>query len=559
MADFFVEPERNYTIRVLDYFDNALIDYPFSANAQDVFISLAVPYYSWQIFNMNDSPALMRVYWNNSGSPWEFFVGPHWIIERFLKGGNYTFMVTTYDINGVAGETVTYDRTVPLTGLNASFTYISGTTLYEIVSSVEGVMARQQIITNLISPSVVLIYDNLPIAPAKLRSLSMLGSVTLDPYLVLETMTFMNGSEAAGTNITMGCPYPNISGGSYTILTDVLTFAGPYASWILVNTSAGISLAGSTSLPASLILHGATNITIWSNQTITASRATSWREVSEFTVNYYATEKKYVVTLSFNNSMTLDYYAPYWYIGFPADVVVDPTSVSVWDLDNDIPLSIRTNFEISSGGIHMSLPYLNASQTRNFRITYWDLNGTTQTGAPNLIADSYISKTLGNSQMKYTSVQWVNPWPQTYQGEIYISFNFTYGDSLLQSSITVMDENTGIALSSSDWLYTGRTLLILTSGVGVVGIGQGCNFGIYFTLDTDAISKEKSDFFFDAIEIGGSSFYIGGMGVSLFLVAIAFAWGIVGYTYYRNKDWFPIFVCVLSATIIGFYLKSMLT
>jgi hypothetical protein len=99
----------------------------------------------------------------------------------------------------------------------------------------------------------------------------------------------------------------------------------------------------------------------------------------------------------------------------------------------------------------------------------------------------------------------------------------------------------------------------LTSGVGVVGIGQGCNFGIYFTLNTDAISKEKSDFFFDAIEIGGSSFYIGGMGVSLFLVAIAFAWGIVGYTYYRNKDWFPIFVCVLSATIVGFYLKSMLT
>ena len=80
----------------------------------------------------------MKIYWNNSGSPWEFFVGPQWIIERNLKGGNYTFMVTFYDADGIAGETVSYARTVPNTGLNASFIFIEGTTLSEIVSDLEG-------------------------------------------------------------------------------------------------------------------------------------------------------------------------------------------------------------------------------------------------------------------------------------------------------------------------------------------------------------------------------------------------------------------------------------
>jgi len=554
--DFPVESNATYTLRILDFFGNVLTEYIFVANAENVYLEVAVPYYSWQIFNMNDAPVLMRIYWNNSGSPWEFFVGPHWIIERFLKGGDYSFMVTFYNTDGTAGETVYYNRTVPMPALNASFVYVSGTTLSEIVSSVQGIMASQEIITSLVSPSVVLVYENLPIAPAKVRSLSMLGSVSLDPYLVLETTTFQNGT---GTDITMGCPYPGDIARSYTIFTDILTFSGPYDAQVLVNTSAGDSLYSSATLPASVVLSGADNITVWSNLTITVFRATAWREVGEYTVTHYATERRYVATLSFNNSMTLDYYQPYWYVAFPANTTVDQNSVSVYDLDNDCPLSIRINFEVTAGGIHLTLPYLNSSGARNFRFTYWDLNGTTPTGAPNLVTDSYTTKTLNDHIMKYTSVQWVNPWPQVYAGEIYITLNYSGGDNLLRSSITVIDETTGNALRSSDWLYTGRTLIILTSGVGSVGIGQGRNFGIYFAFNAEITPTEQHDFFFSPIVWNEQSFYIGGVGVSVFLIGIVVMWLLVGYAFWRGKEDWPIFVIPLCVTIIGFYFQGVMT
>jgi hypothetical protein len=122
-----------------------------------------------------------------------------------------------------------------------------------------------------------------------------------------------------------------------------------------------------------------------------------------------------------------------------------------------------------------------------------------------------------------------------------------------------MDETTGSALSTSEWIYTGRTILILADGVGTVPAGQGRNYGIYFTLDTEAIPKEQHDFFFDSIELGGKSWAIGGLPISLFLVGIVFAWGIVGYSYWRGKEDWSVFIIVLCATIIGFYMRSMMS
>ena len=428
--DFFVEPEANYTIRVLDFFGNALVDYPFSANAQDIFISLPVPAYSWQIFNMNDAPVLMRIYWNNSGSPWEFFVGPHWIIERFLKGGDYTFMTTFYNTDGTAGDTVYFNRTVPMTGLNASFVYVNGTTLYEIVSSIEGVMAVQLIITSLVSPSIVLIYEDLPLAPVKLKALTLSTPLAIDPYVILETTTYQNRTTLGGVNATLWTPYPSVVGATYYVLSDVLSFSGTFASIIYINQTDGTNLYYNTILPATVNLQGQ-NLTVWSNNPFAVSRATVWREITEYTVNYYATEKRYEATLALNNSCSFTFYAPYWFIGFPNYTVIDLESVRVYDLDNGLLLSEHTNFEVSSGGVHLTLNQLNASAQRNIRLTYWDENSTSGLGAPNLVAEAYTQETLNGASMKYTAVQWTNPYSVEYRGEVYITLNFTYGDQLI--------------------------------------------------------------------------------------------------------------------------------
>lgn len=556
--DFNVEPDASYTLRVLDYFGNALIDYSFVASAQDVYVSIPVPTYSWQIFNMNDAPILMRIYWNNSGSPWEFFVGPHWIIERFLKGGEYTFMVTFYNTDGTAGETVYFNRTVPMTGLNASFVYVTGTSLYEIISTIEGMMATQAIITSLISPSIVLIYEDLPLAPVKLKALTLTSPLAIDPYLILETTTYQNRTTTAGVNATLWRPYPSVVGATYYVLSDVLSFSGTFASTIYINQTDGTNLYYNTILPATVNLQGQ-NVTVWANNAFAVSRATVWREITEYTVNYYATEKRYEATLALNNSGGLDFYAPYWFVGFPNMTTIDTSSVRVFDLDNGIYLSEHTNFEVSSGGIHLTMNQLNASAQRNLRFTYYDLNSTTGLGAPNLVAEAYTQGTLNGISMKYTAVQWTNPWGVAYRGEVYITLNFTGGDNLLPASMTVIDETTGNVIPNSQWIYTGRTIIILTDGVGTVPVGGARNYGIYFTFGGVSAEDERHDFFFGPIVVNGQQFYISGQLISWAMIVMLVGWVLVFWAYWtERRDITSYFIIWGSVTIVLMYFQAIL-
>jgi hypothetical protein len=550
---------ENLTIVVKDFFGNGLYNETRAVQTSIYFWDIGLPVYSWQIFNMNDAPVLMRIYWNNSGSPWEFFVGPHWIIERFLKGGNYTFMVTFYESTGVAGATVYYNRTMPMTGLNASFVYVNGTTLSEIVSSIEGVMAVQLIITNLVSPSMVLIYENLPLAPVQIRTLSMSTRIAIDPYLILEATTYQNQTGVAGVNTVLWLPHAQTVGSSYYVLADTLTFSGTFATTIYVNDTAGTNIYYNTILPAAIQL-GGENITVWANQPYSVSRATTWREISEYTVNYYSTQRKYEATISLNNSCPFDYYSPYWYIAFPQNTTIDPDTVTLYDLDNNLYLAQRTNFEVTAGGLHVTLVRLNASDARNFRVTYWDANGSSGIGAPNLIAEAFTQGTLNSVSMKYTSVQWTNPYSVEYRGEVYITLNFSEGDSLLRNSIVIIDETTGNSIPNSQWVYTGRTILILTDGVGTVQVGGARNYGIYFTFDAEKV-PEKTDMFFGPIVWNGQQFWLAGYAISWALILIIFGWIIVAWRFWtdeRHHDAFSFAIIWGSVTIIMAYFSMVM-
>lgn len=555
--DFYVEPNATYTLRVLDFFGNMLTDYVFVANSANIYLAIPVPYYSWQIFNMNDAPVLMRIYWNNSGNPWEFFVGPNWIMERFLKGGNYTFMVTFYNTDGTAGSTVYYTQTIPLTGLNASFVYVNGTGLSQIISSIEGVMALQTIITSLISPSMVIIYEDLPLAPVRIRSLSMSTYIAIDPYLILEATTYQNKTGLRFVNSTLLLPHAQTVASTYYIIADTLSFSGTFATNILINNTAGTNLYSNTVLPATVIMHGE-NITIWATENYSVSRATTFREISEYMVNYYATQKKYETAISLNNTCPFDYYSPYWYIAFPQNTTIDQDTVTLFDLDNNIYLSQRTNFDVTAGGIHVTLNRLNSSDARNFRLTYWDANGSSPLGIPNLIAESYTQSTLNGVSMKYTAVQWTNPWSVAFVGNVWITLNFSDGDNLLMSSMTIIDETTGLAIPNTQWIYTGRTILILSEGVGSVPVGGARNYGIYFTLDAGK-APTKTDFFFGPIIWNGQQFFIQNFAVSWMLILLIVGWALVGLAWWNEKDWAGVGLLMWgSVTIILFYFQMKL-
>ena len=557
--DFNVEPGHNYTIRVLDFFDNTLVDYPFMANAQDVFITIPVPYYSWQVFNMNEQSVLMKIYWNNTGSPWEFFVGPQWIIERNLKGGNYTFAVTFYNSDNTVGDTVYYERTLPLAGLNASFIYVNGTTLSEIITDIEGVIASQTIITSLISPSIVLIYEDLPIVPVRIRGMVLSEMISLDPYMILEATVYQNKTGTQFVNSALWLPYPDILGATYYNISDTLQFVGTYDTTIYINDTSGTNLYYGTVLPATVNLQSQ-NITIWANENYSVSRTSTWREVSEYEITNYQTEHKWQTTLSLNNSMSFDYHSPYWYVAFPEDAVIDTTTVTVYDLDNDVLLDGRLNYAVTAGGIHVTLTQMNASNARNFQLTFWDANSTTGIGAPNLVAEAYTQSTLDGTPMKYTAVQWTNPWSVEYRGEVYITMNFTEGADLFVDSITIIDETSGTVIPSSQWIYTGRTILILTDGVGTVPVGGARNYGIYFTLSTTIDrDDDRPDIFFGPIVINGKQWYINDWPISAFAILLGLGWCIVGWRWWGNKKGASnLLLIAVSATVIGMYFYYMM-
>ncbi len=556
--DFYVEPNATYTLRILDFFGNVLTEYAFAANSANIYLSIPVPYYSWQIFNMNDAPVLMRIYWNNSGSPWEFFVGPTWIMERFLKGGNYTFMVTFYNTDGTVGSTVYYTQTIPLTGLNASFVYVNGTGLSQIISSIEGVMALQTIITNLVSPSVVVRYENLPLAPVVLRSLSFSGGIVIDPYEILQATTYQNKTGAAGVNATLWLPTPSTVGATYIIDSDTLTFGGTHVSTIYINQTDGTNLYYNTVLPAVVNLQGQ-NVTVWCTAAFSVTRATTWREVSEYTINYYPSQKMYATTLTLNDSTSFDYFSPYWYIAFPANTSISSDSVVLYDLDNGLYLSQRTNFDVSAGGIHLTLARLNSTMQRNFRLTFFDLNSTSGIGAPNLIAEAYSDSTLNGIPMKCTSVQWVNPWSVDYKGEVYITLNYSGGDNLKRNSITIIDQTTGTSIPQTDWIYTGRTLIILTDGVGTVPVGGARNYAVYFTFDSGGTTSKKQDAFFGPITWGQNQLYVAGYAVSWFIVILILMAVVTAWLWYEDKEYTFMLIMTVGIGVVGVYLSRFMS
>ena len=555
--DFNIEPETNYTLRVLDYFDNVLYEYTFMANSQELSLNLPIPYYSWQIFNMNEAPVLVSIYWNNSGTPWQFFVGPQWIIERNLKGGNYTFMVTFYNTDGTAGSTVYYNQAIPLSGLNASFIYVNGTGLSQIISSLEGVLATQQIITNLVSPSMVIVYEDLPLAPVKLRALALNTRIALDPYLILEATTYQNQTGTQYINTSLSLPHAQSVGSTYYNIADTLTFSGSFATNIFVNDTLGNVLYSNSVLPAVVVLDGQ-NITVWADQNYSVSRATTFREISEYIVIYYSTQKKYETTIDLNNSCPFDYYSPYWYIAFPQNTTIDQDTVTLYDLDNAIYLSQRTNFDVTAGGIHVTLNRLNTTNSRNFRLTYWDENGTTGIGAPNLISEAYTDSTLNSVPMKYTSVQWVNPWSVEYSGEVYITLNFSGGDNLKRSSITIIDQTSGTTIPNSQYIYTGRTIIILTDGVGTVPVGGARNYAVYFTFESGGTVTKKQDAFFGPITWGGNSLYIANFAVSWFIVILILMAVITAWLWYEDKEFTFMLIMTVGIAVVGTYLSRFM-
>ena len=161
---------------------------------------------------------------------------------------------------------------------------IEGTTLSEIISDIEGIQAIQAILTQLVTPSTVLIYEDLPLAPVVVKTLALEDGLVIDPYLILEATTYQNDTGTEEVNLTLDQVYPTVLGATTYIISDQISFSGDYVTTVYINNTDGDNLYYSNVLPATVGLCKGVEVQIWANNNFSVSRASTWREISEYTI-----------------------------------------------------------------------------------------------------------------------------------------------------------------------------------------------------------------------------------------------------------------------------------
>jgi len=225
------------------------------------------------------------------------------------------------------------------------------------------------------------------------------------------------------------------------------------------------------------------NITVFGFGITNCSRETYWQEESSFLYSYYTTQKKYEVTLQIENTIsTSDYYDVNWYVGFPANKLVDPSTLSVYDLDNDMYLTLGQHYDASNAGVWMSFTHINISAVRSFKFTIYSWNATIGVGGAIAYTDSYIDSQLGGVDYFLAEPSWTNEYGRAYQGMVIIQLSFVEGEQryIDPSSVSIYDNVDGRYLESWEFAISSGMIII---DYATVNVGDVQSYKVYFALD----------------------------------------------------------------------------
>lgn len=487
-----------YTFAVSDHFGNIIATRSVLVGSGTTYISIPLDIHSFKVFNQKEDFTRFSIYYEGAGEPLRFFCAPNEPVERFLRPGDYTVVVTYYS-GGVAGASEYFEISVE----DAEFLMVRGNTISRVISDIQGVNALQEVITKLVTPDMVFIKEDMPTVPT--------GPVEyVHPWSVVTATTRQNGS---GTDVEFRVPHPGAAGTTYTILDDRLYFTGAYNTEVWVNSTDGVVYHGTT-LPSSIALNGQA-VTVETSSPVSCERVSKWRGEDLFYYSYYTAQRRYEVTLNVNN--TLDWGVLEnvdWFIGFPENRSIDLSSVRIQDLDNAVWLVSGLNYDITQSGMRMTFDSLSPAAVRSFKFSMYDANATSGQGTAQATIDTYDATRYDGEPYYVGRCSWTNSFTYGYSGIYTIALTFDKARYIDPSSIVVIDRMRSRQLLPGEFTYTGSSIII--SNVENVPISGVYGFEVYFWIDYGQVEK---------VDLGAP---LPGLGVSPIVLMIVGAVGLGG-------------------------------
>jgi hypothetical protein len=464
--DFEVPYGSIYTVAVLDYFGNTIATQGFIANSPNKYVSIPLDIYSFKTYNQQEDFSRFRIYYNNTGAALTYYCAPQETVERFLRPGPYTIVVTQYP-DGVASTSEYFNITVS----DAEFVKLNGTTISRVISDVAGVKAMQQVLTSLVTPDMVFIRENLPSVPTE-------AVEYIHPWSVL---TATREDNASGTSMALWLPRPDEAGTTYTIISDKLYVSGVFATDIWVNSTAGASLYSAENLPSVITLAGE-NITVEASAAISVHRETTWRSEDLFYWEYFTTQKLYRVTLAVNNSMADNLTDLGWFVGWAENRSIDLSSVRVYDVDNAVDLVAGLNYDVTTAGLRMHFDSLAPASSRTFTITCYDANSTSGQSVPMIYCSEKVESSWDSQEYWLSRASWTSTYAATYEGQLNIKLDVTGAEFIDPTTVVIVDTASNKILGAEEFFISGN---VITIQHVIVPQGGVKNYDVYYKMDFD--------------------------------------------------------------------------
>lgn len=489
--DWPVDYGGNYTISVLDFFDNMIVSHSFVANAIDVNILIPMSIPTLLVTNLRtNGSARMNIYFNITGAPYTATVpaGYTWILP--IRSGSYMVRVDYMSWSNTTWTNTlqaSYFENITVTTQDFDV-YIGDSMLTWQTYTIGGIVITLSTIETNLMPSQQNIYYLLPGPPVggsrSGLSGSEIGYVWRHPYKITEATVSDNDTGTAQTFLNQ-----RPTSGTVRWNSDKLYITGSNFARVFINSS-GSNLCNFTGNPGIVDLapYNVNNFTLWSNLTLNCHRFSEFRQVEIFYWMYYADTLKYTISQDIDNNLTGQWTDVYWFVGFATnnngDIETAATdSILVWDIDNNIKMDCGRNYDVTQAGICMHFDYLNATTSRQFQFTYWLSNATSIPQSTPIISIRTYGIEAYNGVSKFVGQgMWVNNRTAGYQGDIAISLKSLTG-VIDPSSVVVFDTVGNREIFNEYYTVSGSTVTLNSEATGTVASGESREYKVYYLFE----------------------------------------------------------------------------